>query len=59
MEVSVNGWFECPVCFWRVTDIEYLSIMVDHECPGCCTRKLSEFRYVTDDPLLTREEPPR
>lgn len=33
----------CPVCDWVISDIERKYIKIDIDCPGCGTRKLSEF----------------
>jgi rubrerythrin len=38
----------CPVCEWAVADACYLSIVIDPDCPGCGTRKYSDFRYCQD-----------
>lgn len=37
----------CPVCEWVVEDACYLSIVIDPDCPGCGTKKYSEFRIAT------------
>lgn len=35
----------CPVCGWRVDDACYLAIMIDPDCPGCGTRRYSQFKF--------------
>lgn len=39
------AYWECPVCAWAILDIEYLTLIVDPDCPGCGVRKWSEFQY--------------
>ena len=47
--------WECPVCGWIVSEIEYGQIVFDPDCQGCGAKKWSEFRYVEPD-LDTRED---
>ena len=38
--------WECPCCDWIVSDVLYLAIKCDPDCPGCGAKKYSEFRQV-------------
>lgn len=42
----MNDVWECPICGWIVSDVEYLSIVTDPDCTGCGAKKWSEFRYI-------------
>lgn len=46
---GMNGVWECPVCGWAVSDVEYLHIVLDPDCAGCGAKKWSEFRYIATD----------
>ena len=45
----MNNVWECPVCGWIVSDVEYLHIVCDPDCDGCGEKKWSEFRYIAKD----------
>jgi hypothetical protein len=33
----------CPVCKWVITGLQLNKARIDPDCPGCETRKYSEF----------------
>lgn len=35
--------YTCPVCDWAVSKDTIEQARIDYDCPGCGTRKLSEF----------------
>ena len=37
--------WECPICGWRVTDGEYLAVLLDPDCVGCGAVKWSAFKF--------------
>jgi uncharacterized paraquat-inducible protein A len=38
--------WKCPRCSFLVCDIEYLSIIIDAECPRCRRARFHEFHQV-------------
>jgi hypothetical protein len=43
--MATEPYWECPRCYWRMHDVEYLAIKFDGLCPCCEGKKFSEFRY--------------
>lgn len=42
------SYWECTICGWRVSDVQYLHIVFDPDCPSCGRQKYSEFRFKED-----------
>lgn len=45
-----EGQWECPHCGYRVTGVHYFNVIINHSCPRCRLRNLTEFNRVKGDP---------
>ena len=43
------GYYECPLCGYRISDTEYKAAAFDYACVRCKRKKLSEYLLIKDD----------